>query len=453
MGLEPIAAAEAALRGRLRGRSLLGGLPRRSSWRAPSSRRPSSRRSLLRGRLLPGAFFAGAFLAAAFRAGSVPADHSATHSSMTSQVVPRAARPVSMPRWPPGTTSNRTCCGAGQQRHDRAYGRERRDAVGVAGEDQHRHRDRRQVHRAAADLHAARREGVALDEAVVELAEGPAGVGRHARHEAGDRLHLLEVVGVVEVGRHRQRLHHDLLGRGGGEGPVDERDRYAAERPVGARDEPGALAEVEQRPDRRHQRHLGDVDRRADHRQRGDRQVRAVGGDEQREDPAQAPPDQVHALAAGVLVHRADRLGQHLVDPVLHAERPVLEGHLPVLHEVGRPPARHQVLHERAVAAQVEAERRRGQRVHQQHRVAGLLHAGRRPVVVDLAQDPVVDERPGHRAQVGEPAVEQRVGDVSGRRDHLFGRGDQVHARNLRTRASGRPARSEKGVTGADRRP
>ncbi len=29
------------------------------------------------------------------------------HSSMIRQVVERAARPVSMPRWPPGTTSKR----------------------------------------------------------------------------------------------------------------------------------------------------------------------------------------------------------------------------------------------------------------------------------------------------------------------------------------------------------
>ena len=45
-----------------------------------------------------------------------------------------------------------------------------------------------------------------------------------------------------------------------------------------------AVGEVEQRPQRRDQRHLRDVERRADDGQRGDRQVRAVGGGEQRED-------------------------------------------------------------------------------------------------------------------------------------------------------------------------
>src|SRR5829696_8473819 len=61
------------------------------------------------GAFLAGDLFAAAFLRGAGAVGTGPADHSATHSSMTDQVVPRAARPVSMPRCPPGTISKRTC--------------------------------------------------------------------------------------------------------------------------------------------------------------------------------------------------------------------------------------------------------------------------------------------------------------------------------------------------------
>ncbi len=99
---------------------------------------------------------------------------------------------------------------------------------------------------------------------------------------------------------------------------------------------------------------------------------------EQREDPAQAPADHVHRPAAGVRGHLADRGRHDLVDPVLHAEVAVAERDLAVLHEVGRPAAGHEVLDQRAAAAQVEAERRGGQRGDQEHRVAGLVDL-RRP--------------------------------------------------------------------------
>src|SRR5688572_8442602 len=55
-----------------------------------------------------------AFLGAAFpdlpflRAGASGLDHCPIHSSITRQVLPRAARPVSIPRCPPGTISKRT---------------------------------------------------------------------------------------------------------------------------------------------------------------------------------------------------------------------------------------------------------------------------------------------------------------------------------------------------------
>ena len=103
--------------------------------------------------------------------------------------------------------------------------------------------------------------------------------------------------------------------------------------------------------------------------------------------PPRLQPIDVHGPAAGVRRHLADRGRDDLVDPVLHAEVAVLEGDLAVLHEVRRPPGAHEVLDQRAAAAQVEAERRRGQRGDQQDRVALTSTTLRgRAVVVDLAQ-------------------------------------------------------------------
>ena len=90
-----------------------------------------------------------------------------------------------------------------------------------------------------------------------------------------------------------------------------------------------------------------------------------------------------------------------------------------------------EVLDERAAAAQVEAERGRGQRGDQQHRVTVLADRAVGPVVVDLAQHAVVDQRAGHGTEVGQPAVEHLVGDVGGRGDDLVRLGDQIHADKL----------------------
>ena len=107
---------------------------------------------------------------------------------------------------------------------------------------------------------------------------------------------------------------------------------------------------------------------------RGDRQVGPVGGGEQREDAAEAPADDVHRPAAGVPAD-ASRIAVGTTSST-QCSMPRLrsrERHLAVLHEVGRPPGVDEVLDQRAAAAQVEAERRRGERRHQQHRVAVLL--------------------------------------------------------------------------------
>src|SRR5436853_309738 len=95
------------------------------------------------------------------------------------------------------------------------------------------------------------------------------------------------------------------------------------------------------------------------------------------------------AATASGLVTRFwnDDRGRHdLLHPVLDAERAVAERDLAVLDEVGRAAGGDEVLDQRAAAAQVVADRRSGQRRHQQHRVAVLAGGGRGPVVVDLAQ-------------------------------------------------------------------
>ena len=115
---------------------------------------------------------------------------------------------------------------------------------------------------------------VAADEPVVELPEGPAGVGGHVRGEPVDRLELREEVHVVEVGADRERLGDQLLERRELERPAHQRLRRAAQGPVEPGDRAAAVAEVEQRAQRGHQRHLPDVERRAQRGHRRDRQVR-----------------------------------------------------------------------------------------------------------------------------------------------------------------------------------
>ena len=76
---------------------------------------------------------------------------------------------------------------------------------------------------------------------------------------------------------------------------------------------------------------------------------------------------------------RADRVGDDVLDPVLEAELLVGEGDVAVLDEVGRVAEREQVLGHRAAAAQVEADRRRGERRDEQHRQRALARSPPRP--------------------------------------------------------------------------
>jgi hypothetical protein len=90
---------------------------------------------------------------------------------------------------------------------------------------------------------------------------------------------------------------------------------------------------------------------------------------------------------------------------------------LPVLEQVRPPAAEHEVLGERARPPQVEADRGRGQRRHEEHRrAAQTRRAGRTLVARERALRAAVDHGRGHPPQVGEPAAERGAVEVRGGR-------------------------------------
>ena len=77
-------------------------------------------------------------------------------------------------------------------------------------------------------------------------------------------------------------------------------------------------------------------------------------------------------------------------------------------------PSREHVLGQRAAAAQVEADRRRGERRDEQHAAGARLRrsSSRRQVAVDGALGRLVDDPRGRAAQVGDAAAEDHVEGV-----------------------------------------
>jgi len=135
----------------------------------------------------------------------------------------------------------------------------------------------------------------------------------------------------------------------------------------------------------------------------------------------------VHRPAAGVGAGRQDGLGQHVVDPVLDAQAPVGERDRAVVQQVGAAALGHQVLSEAATAAQVEAQRRRGQRRHEQHRrpvepavvrFTGLDVVGRQPE--HRPARATVDQRSGHRPEIGQAVTKDLCGDVGRGSSQVF---------------------------------
>ena len=262
--------------------------------------------------------------------------------------------------------------------------------------------------------------------------------------EAVDRLDLGEVVGVVEVARDRERLGDQLLERRQLEGPAHQRLRRAARGLVEPGDRAATVGEVQQRTQRRHQRHLADVERRARRAV-----IEAIGRSgspadgEQREHAAERPADHVHRPTAGVRGHLADRGRDDLLDPVLHAEVAVLERDRAVLHQVGTPAGVDEVLDQRAAAAEVVADRRGGERRHQQDRVALLVGPrGRdgsgRPRAACRRRSACAASaggRPGRRRRPGGPRCRRRT-----RPDRASGSGPWLETTGARS-AGVRPAR------------
>jgi hypothetical protein len=126
-------------------------------------------------------------------------------------------------------------------------------------------------------------------------------------------------------------------------------------------------------------------------------------------DAAEAPGDQVDLGAAGVGADRLHGLRDHVLDPVFDAEGAVGEGDGAVVDQVDPAALADQVFGQAAAAAQVEAERGRGQRRHEQYwRALGVGAAE----AVDGAARPLVDQDAGHRPQVGEAVAEDLGRDV-----------------------------------------
>ena len=289
--------------------------------------------------------------------------------SSKAHVVPRAARPVSTPRWPPGAVSRATDAALGTRsptwwQAGTGAIPSPRPATASSGAVTPARSIVRPV-----SAEPPLREVVGAEEAVVELAEGAAGVGVHAGHEVVDGLDLRQQVAIVEVRGDRVRLHQVLLDPGQLVAAAHQRRGRAAEHSVELGD-PLPARDRGDRPQRRDDRHAREVERAADERDVADRQVRVAGMREQREDAAEAPADQVHGPIAGVRGRGADGLGDDRVEPVLEPERAVGELDLAVVDDVDLVAGQQQVLGERAAAPQVEAERRRGERRHEQHGAA-----------------------------------------------------------------------------------
>jgi len=212
--------------------------------------------------------------------------------------------------------------------------------------------------------------------------------------------------------------------------PVLTREQLKAlERPVDRRQQQ-PVGQVGDRPDRRHQPHAREVERAGHHRHRVDGQRAVAGHRQQRHDPAQAPADELHRGAAVVLRDAADGRRQDVVDPVLEAELAVAEADLAVLEQVGRVAEREQVLGQRAAAAQVEAQRRRGERRDEEDRELARQRVVAHQVAVDGALRLLLDDRRGRAPQVGQAAAEHLVEHVGRRVGELVGLGDgegEVH--------------------------
>ena len=292
-------------------------------------------------------------------------------ASSSFQVVARAARPVSTPRCPPGAVSSFTAAALGNSSPTWWHGRDGRDPVAARRRSPAAGRvtSARSIVRSL-ERELAVGEVVGAEEAVVELAERAPRVGVHAAHERVDRLDLREQVAVVEVGGDRPRLHHVLVDAGELVAALDQRRRRAAERAVELRDQPAAGERVD-RPQRRDQRDLGEVERA---RHQRDRPRPAARRRSRAASSAMIPPrHQPTAAPAGRRRPPPPRGSRVGITSSTQCSRPRSRSPYSicaVVEQVGAAAGGDQVLGERAAPPQVEADRRRGERRHEQHRRA-----------------------------------------------------------------------------------
>ncbi len=237
-------------------------------------------------------------------------------------------------------------------------------------------------------------------------------------HEGVDGLDLREQLAVVQVRRDRPRLHHVLVDPGQLVAALDERRGRAAEHAVELRDDL-PLRDRRDRPQRRDERHAREVERARDERDRrhGQRLVGALG--EQREDPAEAPADELHRAPAGVLGHGADRAaGSRRRSSARARARGRRSGPGRSRRGTSRGPG----------ASRCSASEQPRRRSKQSAGAAsggtsrtgpprGAAPAAReRQVAVHAALRALVDQRRRHRPPVGQPAAEGDVEEVGRRR-------------------------------------
>ena len=252
---------------------------------------------------------------------------------------------------------------------------------------------------------------------MVELAEGAPGVGVHAVHERVDRLDLREQLAVVQVREHGPRLHQVLVDARELVAALDQRRRRAAQQAVelvipappvtaaigrsgatsGTLEKSNGLATSAAEA-------TGSPRRRPARAARGSRpgtsRPAARGG-------RRRPPTRRGSRSARRRRSSARGRGRGRRTRSRRSRRG---------RSGGRASTRCSAT--RAAAPQVEADRRRGQRRHQQHgQRAAAARRGRlgRVVALTRALRPLVDHRRGHPPQVGEPLAEHAVVEVGGR--------------------------------------
>ncbi|MGH3517831.1 MAG: hypothetical protein ACRDQ7_10540 [Haloechinothrix sp.] len=164
----------------------------------------------------------------------------------------------------------------------------------------------------------------------MNLAVEAARICGHGGHEAIDRFHLAERVGVEQVARDEQRLGYLAIQRCRLEPGADEEAGDAARDAVGTRHR-FAVGEPEEQAPWLEQGKLAVVNGAADRGDRSDRQLRVRCRCQQRQGATEGPAHDVHRAAGLRFGGAPDRVRNDLVDPVFDTHRAVGEADLAVI--------------------------------------------------------------------------------------------------------------------------